>query len=96
MCKGRPDRRAIDERQEGKRPSRLVMHRAEIDRLAGCMERDGLAIPALRLYWKEGRVKVVLGLGKGKQAVDKRMDLKKRVENREAERAVSSFNRKHG
>ena len=91
-----PYERASHEQHEAKSPRRLLMHRAEIDRLAGCMEREGLAIPALRLYWREGRVKVELGLGKGKQAVDKRMDLKKRVENREAERAVSSFNRKHG
>ena len=70
------------------------MHRAEIDRLTGAVEREGLALPVLRLYWKKGRVKAEVGLGKGKHAADKRQDLKKRVETREAERAVSAFNRR--
>ena len=90
-----PYERASHEQHEAKRARRLLMHRVEIDKLTGSMERDGLTIPALRLYWKKGRVKVELGLGKGKLAADKRMDLKKRVETREAERTVSSFNKKH-
>ena len=90
-----PYERASHEQHEAKRARRLLMHRVEIDKLTGSMERDGLTIPALRLYWKKGRVKVELGLGKGKLAADKRMNLKKRVETREAERAVSSFNKKH-
>ncbi len=77
-----------------KRPRRLLLHRAEIDRLAIAVEREGLTLPALRLYWKKGRVKAEIGLGKGKHAADKRLDLKKRVETREAERAVSAFNKR--
>jgi SsrA-binding protein len=45
------------------------------------------------MYWKKGRVKVEVGLGKGKLASDKRQDLKKRVEDREAERTVAAFNK---
>ena len=70
-----PYERASHEQHEAKRARRLLMHRVEIDKLTGSMERDGLTIPALRLYWKKGRVKVELGLGKGKLAADKRMDL---------------------
>ena len=89
-----PYERASHEQHETKRHRRLLMHRAEIDRLTGAVEREGLALPVLRLYWKKGRVKAEIGLGKGKHAADKRQDLKKRVETREAERAVSAFNRR--
>jgi len=89
-----PYERASHEQHETKRQRRLLMHRAEIDRLTGAVEREGLALPVLRLYWKKGRVKAEIGLGKGKHAADKRQDLKKRVETREAERAVSAFNRR--
>jgi len=93
-CSILPYERASHEQHEAKRPRRLLLHRAEIDRLAGAVEREGLALPVLRLYWKKGRVKAELGLGKGKHAADKRQDLKKRVETREAERAVSDFNKR--
>lgn len=89
-----PYERASHEQHETKRQRRLLMHRVEIDRLTGAVEREGLALPVLRLYWKKGRVKAEIGLGKGKHAADKRQDLKKRVETREAERAVSAFNRR--
>ena len=89
-----PYERASHEQHESKRARRLLLHRVEIDKLAGAIERDGLTIPALRLYWKKGLVKIELGIGKGKQAADKRMDLKKRVESWEAERAVSAFHRR--
>ena len=89
-----PYERASHEQHETKRQRRLLMQRAEIDRLTGAVEREGLALPVLRLYWKKGRVKAEIGLGKGKHAADKRQDLKKCVETREAERAVSAFNRR--
>lgn len=88
-----PYERASHEQHEIKRPRRLLLHRAEIDRLTGAVEREGLTLPALRMYWKKGNVKVEVGLAKGKHAADKRQDLKKRVEKREADRAVSAFNR---
>ncbi len=91
-----PYERASHEQHEIKRPRRLLLHRAEIDRLTGAVEREGLTIPALRMYWKKGNVKVEIGLGKGKHAADKRQDLKSRVEKREADRAVSAFNRSRG
>jgi SsrA-binding protein len=93
-CSIQPYERASHEQHEVKRPRRLLLNRAEIDRLAIAVEREGLTLPALRLYWKKGRVKAEIGLGKGKHAGDKRLDLKKRVETREAERAVSAFNKR--
>ena len=70
------------------------MHRSEIDRLVGEIERSGHTVVALRMYWKNRRVKVELGLGKGKDAGDKRADLKKRVTDRETDRAIADFQRK--
>ncbi len=91
-----PYERASHEQHETKRPRRLLLHRMEIDRLTGAVEREGLTLPALRMYWKKGNVKLEIGLGKGKHAGDKRQDLKQRVEKREADRAVSAFNRSRG
>lgn len=89
-----PYDKASIEQHETKRVRRLLLHRAEIDKLAGAVERSGLTVVALRLYWKKGRVKVELGLGKGKDAGDKRADLKKRVSDRETERAIADFQRR--
>jgi len=91
-----PYERASHEQHETKRPRRLLLHRMEIDRLTGAVEREGLTLPALRMYWKKGIVKLEIGLGKGKHAGDKRQDLKQRVEKREADRAVTAFNRSRG
>ena len=91
-CAIQPYERASHEQHESKRPRRLLLHRGEINKLAAAVEREGLTIPALRLYWKKGRVKLEIGLGKGKLATDKRQDLKKRVEDREAARTVAAFN----
>jgi len=93
-CTIQPYERASHTQHDAKRVRRLLLHRHEIERLAVAVEREGHTIPALRMYWKNGRVKLELGLGKGKHAADKREDLKKRVESREAERAVSAFHKK--
>ena len=93
-CTIQPYERASHEQHEAKRPRRLLLHRIEIDRLTGAVEREGLTLPVLRLYWKKGRVKAEIGLGKGKHDADKRMDLKNRVETREAERTVAAFNKR--
>jgi len=50
----------------------------------------------LKLYWKNGRIKAELGVATGKEARDKRLDLKKRETDRETAREVARFNRKHG
>ena len=77
-----------------KQTRKLLMHRQEIDKLFGKVQVEGHSLIALRLYWKESRVKVELGVGKGKLAHDKREDIKTRVEKREADRAMSDFNKR--
>lgn len=91
-----PYEKASHEQHEPRRPRRLLLHRAEIDKLRGQTAVQGHALVALRMYWKNGRVKIELGLGKGKHAADKRADLKERITRRETEREVSRFNRRNG
>jgi SsrA-binding protein len=91
-----PYERASHEQHDSKRVRRLLLHRQEIDKLRGETEIQGRTIVALKFYWKKGKVKVELGIGKGKVAADKRADLKKRVVDREVEREVSNFNRRNG
>jgi SsrA-binding protein len=93
-CDIRPYAKAGHEQHEPRRPRRLLLHRHEIDRLVGETEAAGKTLVVLRMYWKMGRVKVELGLGKGKAAVDKRADLKKRVQQRETERLLAALARR--
>lgn len=81
---------------EPKRHRRLLIHRAEIEKLFAKTQIKGLAIVALRLYWKESRVKVELGIGRGKEQRDQRADLKTRAVKREMDREAANFNRKRG
>ena len=78
---------------EEKRPRKLLLHRKEINKLYIWTAEKGLALVALRLYWKGQRVKVEIGVGKGKAARDKREDLKKKTSDREADREVARFHR---
>ncbi|MDD5200638.1 MAG: SsrA-binding protein SmpB [Terrimicrobiaceae bacterium] len=89
-----PYERASHEQHEPKRKRRLLLHRREIDQLFGEANVSGRTLVPLRLYWKSGRVKVEIGVGKGKLAGDKRTALKKREESREAERTAAAFNRR--
>jgi SsrA-binding protein len=77
-----------------KRPRKLLLHKSEIIKLAMATQQKGFTIICLRLYFKGRRVKVELGLGKGKAHGDQRQDLKKRTELREAQREVAKFNRR--
>ena len=70
------------------RERRLLMHRAEIHNLSGRIARKGLTLIPLRLYLKRGKVKVELGLGRGKQAQDKRETIKQREADIEARRQI--------
>lgn len=63
---------------EPERRRKLLMHRREIDRLYGIVREKGLTCIPLKMYFKGGRVKVLIGLGKGKKLHDKRETLKKR------------------
>lgn len=60
------------------RTRQLLMHRKELDRLTGLVERQGMTLVALELYWKNGRAKLKIGLAKGKKQHDKRATTKER------------------
>ena len=73
---------------EPTRTRKLLLHRGEIRRMIGAVERQGLTLVPLELYFKRGRAKVALGLGKGKKSHDKRDDLRKKDDEREMARAL--------
>ncbi|MFN2397642.1 MAG: SsrA-binding protein SmpB [Gemmatimonadaceae bacterium] len=73
---------------EPTRTRKLLLHRREIRRLIGGVERDGLTLIPLELYFKRGIAKVTLALGKGKKLHDKRADQRRRDDEREMARAV--------
>ena len=79
---------------EPTRPRRLLLHRREIKRLFGQTAVKGHSLVPLRAYFKRGRVKIELGLCKGKQTIDKREDIKRRTADRETERAMAARNRR--
>ena len=72
---------------------RLLMHKREIRKLHDLQKQDGYALIPLSLYFKDSRVKVELGLCKGKKTYDKRDAIAKRDAKREMERAVREKNR---
>jgi SsrA-binding protein len=74
-----------------KAPRKLLLHKAEIRKLFGFVAVKGNALVPLALYWKNGKVKVSLAVGKGKQVFDKRDDIKKRESDRELKRATMKF-----
>jgi SsrA-binding protein len=71
-----------------KRPRKLLLKRREIDKIRLKIEAGGMALVPVRVYFKGALVKVELALGVGKKQHDKREDLKKRVELREADREM--------
>ena len=70
------------------RPRKLLLHRKEIDMLAGKVMQKGLTLVPLKLYIKHGVVKVELGVAKGKKVYDKREAIARRDAEREVERAL--------
>ena len=70
------------------RERKLLLHKEQIGRLAGLVSRDGYTLVPLSLYLKNGRVKVALGICKGKKNYDKRQDLKAKDANRQIEKAL--------
>ena len=78
---------------ESRRPRKLLMHGREIARLRQSVEAKGLTLVPLRMYLKGPRVKVELGLCRGKNVHDKRDSLKKKADDREARRQMAARNR---
>jgi SsrA-binding protein len=88
--------RASHTQHEPKRPRKLLLHKSEIQRLFEAASVKGQTLVALRLYWKNHRVKLELGIGRGKTHGDKREDLKEKAIKREVDRTIQSFNRQRG
>jgi SsrA-binding protein len=83
-----PYERASYNNHEPTRTRKLLLHKREIGRLIGAIERQGLTLVPLELYFKRGIAKVAMALGKGKKLHDKREDAKAKDADREIARAV--------
>lgn len=77
---------------DDRRTRKLLLHRNEIDKLVGAVERKGYTLIPTAMYWKNNRVKVEIGLARGKQAHDKRAAQKERDWNREKQRVLRAKN----
>ena len=75
------------------RVRKLLMHKKEITRLYGIVKQTGYSLIPISLYFKDSRVKVQVGLCKGKKLYDKRDDMAKRAAKRDMERAMKEQNR---
>ena len=72
------------------RSRKLLLHKREIKKLYGKSRESGLALVPLKLYFKNGKVKVEIGIGKGKKLYDRRQDIKQRDEHRDIARDFKS------
>ncbi|BBA97657.1 putative SsrA-binding protein [Actinacidiphila reveromycinica] len=77
-----------------RRKRKMLLHRAEIDKLDQKSQETGHTIVPLALYFKDGRVKVEIALAKGKKEYDKRQTLREKQDRRETDRAVSAARRR--
>lgn len=73
---------------EAKRPRKLLVHRHEAERWAGKVQEKGYTMVPLRMYWKNGRAKVLLGLARGKKEFDRREDIRAREADRDVARVM--------
>ncbi|WP_049622336.1 SsrA-binding protein SmpB [Frateuria defendens] len=78
---------------DDRRIRKLLLHREEIDQLIGAVERKGYTMVPTAMYWKGNKVKVEIGLARGKQAHDKRDTEKERDWQREKQRTMRAHNR---
>ncbi len=89
----RPYAQAGANAPESKRVRKLLLHRAQIDRLGNQLARKGFTLVATRLYFKGGLVKVEIAVAQGKKAFDKRDAIQKRDLDREIQRTLRSRNK---
>ncbi len=75
------------------RTRKLLLNRIEINRLREKVEQKGATVVPLKMYWKRGRVKLEIGVAKGKKAHDKRQDIKSRDWQRDKQRTLKDLNR---
>lgn len=77
-----------------RRKRKLLLHRAEIDKLESKSQESGHTIVPLVLYFKEGRAKIEIALAKGKKEYDKRQTLREKQDTRETNRAIAAARRR--
>jgi len=82
------------ERYDPRRPRKLLMHRHQIDRLASAQQERGYTLVPLRMYLKDNRAKVELGLARGKRVYDKRRAIAERESQRQMEQALARHRRR--
>jgi SsrA-binding protein len=88
-CHINPYSHGTDANHDPERDRKLLLHRREIARLGSRIAERGLTLVPLRLYFKDGRAKIELGLGRGKKLHDKRSTLRERSVQREMDQAAS-------
>ncbi len=76
---------------EPRRERKLLLHRKEINKLVGKIEQKGLTLVPLKMYMSNNKVKVALGLARGKKLHDKREDVKRRDDQRDMRRALKQY-----
>jgi SsrA-binding protein len=84
---------ASRDNHDPERTRKLLLNRREIDRIAGRTTERGLTLVPTRIYFKDGRAKVEIALGKGKDRFDKRESIKKRDQQRDVQRALREAGR---
>lgn len=83
-----PYSHAYHDNHDPDRVRKLLVHKREIKRLQGKTQEKGLTLVPLKIYFKNGKAKVELGLARGKRTYDKRETLKRKTEQRDLERAI--------
>lgn len=78
---------------DDRRTRKLLLHRQEIDKLIGAVERKGYTLVPMAMYWKGNKVKIEVGLARGKQEHDKRNVLKDKDWQRDKQRAMRAHNK---
>jgi len=86
-----PYEQANRHNQDPTRPRRLLLHKSQIRQLAVQTDEKGLTLVPLEIYFKRGYAKVLLAVGRGKKLHDKRETLKRKQQEREAERAMGKY-----
>ena len=76
---------------EPARERKLLLHKQEIKRLTGKLRERGFTLVPLKMYFKNGKIKVLLGLGKGKTRYDKRKTIQKRDAERDMQRTLKNY-----
>ena len=92
-CHINPYSHGTDANHDPERDRKLLLHKREIDRLGGKVAEKGLTLVPLRLYFKDGRAKVELGLARGKKLHDKRATLREREVRREMDKTARAARR---